>query len=237
MLLALNTATPQFSVALIKMDGSVLAEYFMSSGSKGFRYFMGGIHFLLETSGVDAQEIRAIIVTRGPGGFTGLRVGLSAAKGMARGLHIPIIGVSSLEAMASQSFYTPYPICVVISSRGEEVFTGLFRWSNGDTIIRLREDSAMKIEGLTSLIEGKTLFLGNDYKVQGQLLKEILGQNALLAPAHLWNPKASATGAIGLRRFLRNDFDDLRDLVPSYLRSPHIRPNPFPLISEEPGGC
>jgi len=227
MILAINTSTPQFSIALMKEDGTILSEYFMSSGSKNFRNFMPGIHFLLSTSKVDTQDIRALIVATGPGSYTGLRVGLAQAKGMAQGFQIPIIGVSSLEAMASQLPYTNYPICPIIDSRKGEVFTALFTWRNNHKMIRTQEDACLRIVDLTSIIEETTLVLGNDFKNQGHLIKQILGPKAALAPAHLWNLMASAVGTVGLKRFLSHDFDDLRDLVPSYLRPPDIRPNPF----------
>lgn len=233
MILAINTSTQQFSIAFLKEDGALLAEYSMLSGSKNFRHFMSGIHFLLKSLRANTQDIRALIVAMGPGGYTGLRVGLSAAKGMAQGLQIPIIGVSSLEAMASQLTYTPYPICAIIDSRKGEVFAALFSWRDDRKVIKIKGDTCLEMGDLPSIIEDKTLFLGNDFHIQGQLIKEMLDHKALLAPGHLWNLKASAVGALGLRRFLENDFDNLRDLVPSYLRPLDIRPNPFRPVSEK----
>ena len=75
------------------------------------------------------------------------------------------------------------------------------------------------------MLKKTTLILGNDLKNQGHLIQKLLGAKADLAPAHLWNLKASAIGMLGLKRFLARDFDDLRDLVPTYLRPPDIRPN------------
>jgi tRNA threonylcarbamoyladenosine biosynthesis protein TsaB len=232
MILTINTSTTQFSTALLKEDGTVFAEYFMSSGLKNFRNFMPVVHFLLTTSKVDVHNIQALIVATGPGSFTGLRVGLSAAKGMAQGLKIPIIGVSSLEALASQLPYVTYPICPIINSRKGEVFIALFNWCDDHKMIRIKEDTCLKMGDLPPIIDETTLFLGNDFKNQGRLILEMLGHKALLAPAHLWSLKASAVGAVGLERFREDDFDELRDIVPSYLRALDIRPNPFSLISE-----
>ncbi len=235
MILAINTSTQQFSIALMEENGALLAEYSMSSGSKNFGHFMPGIHFLLKSSRFSIENIRALVVAIGPGSYTGLRVGLSAAKGMAQGLQIPIIGVSSLEAMASQSAYTPYPVCPIIHSRKGEVFAALFSWRDDHEVTRIKQDACLKMDDLPSMIEDKTLFLGNDFHIQGQLIKEVLDHKALLAPGHLWNLKASTVGALGLKRFVENDFDNIRDLVPSYLRPPDIRPNPFSLMSEKRG--
>jgi tRNA threonylcarbamoyladenosine biosynthesis protein TsaB len=233
MILAINTSTLQFSIALIKGDGTLLAEYSMSSGSKSFVHFMPAVHCLMKASGVMARDLQALIVAKGPGAYTGLRVGLSTAKGMAQGLKIPIIGVSSLEAMASQLAYTSYPICPIIDSRKGEFFAALFSWGDHHEMTRIREDLCLKIEDLPSMIQDKTLFLGNNFNAQGQWIKEALGRRYILAPAYLWNLKASAVGSLGLKRFHESNFDNLQDLVPAYLRPPDIRPNPFPHISEK----
>jgi tRNA threonylcarbamoyladenosine biosynthesis protein TsaB len=222
-------------MALLKEEGSVLSEFYTASGSKNFRRFMPGMHFLLSSANVDTKEIKAIIVATGPGSFTGLRVGLSEAKGMAQGLKIPLIGVSSLEALAAQLPYAKQPVCPIIDSRKGEVFAALFSWGADQRMIRTQQDTCLRIEDLPSAIARPTLFVGNDYNRQAHLIIEILGRKAELAPAHLWNLKASVVGTLGLKRFLIHDFDDLQELVPSYLRPPDIRPNPFALKGEKKG--
>jgi len=233
MIFAVNTSTKHFSVALMYEDGTIQAEYSISPGSKNFTGFMPAIHSLFTSSHIDVRDVKALIVAMGPGSFTGLRIGLSMAKGMAQGLQIGIIGVSSLEAMASQLPYISSPICAMIDSRKGEVFTALFRWGKDYEIVRIREDTCLKITDIPSIIDGTTLFLGNDFQNHGHLIKKELGPQALLAPAHLWSLKASSVGGLGLKRFLANDFDDIQDLTPRYLRRPDIRSNSYPLLSTE----
>ncbi len=227
MILAVNTSTIQFSIALLKENGTVLAEYLTSPGSRNFGSLMPSIHYLIKNSKSNIEDIKAFVVTTGPGSFTGLRVGLSTAKGMAHGLQIPVIGVSSLEAMANLLTCTAYPVCPIIDSRKGEVFTALFNFCDNHKIVRIKEDICLKFEDLSSFIEETTLFLGNDYNRQEHVIREALGHKALLAPAHLWNLKASAVGTLGLKRFHSHSFDDLQSLVPSYLRPPDISPNPI----------
>ncbi len=133
---------------------------------------MPAIHSLMTASESKTQDIKALIVATGPGSFTGLRVGLSAAKGMAQGLQIPIIGVPSLEAMAYQLSFTKYPVCSIIDSRKGEVFTALFKWSDDHKMIRLKEDTCLRAGDLPTIIEGTTIFLGNNFNTQGHLLEE-----------------------------------------------------------------
>jgi len=234
MILSLNTSTIQYSMALMEENGVVMAEYFMTPGSKSFKGFMPTLDDLLTRSLQRVEHIESIIVATGPGSFTGLRVGLSAAKGFCQGLHIPIIGVSSLGAMANQLPHTRHPICPIINSRKGEVFAALFQWSDEGKMVRFKEDACLPMKDLPTFIDGKTLFLGNDINGQKPEIVKLCGRKALLAPASLWNLRASAVGALGLERFHQQDFDELRDLVPSYLRPPDIRPNPFPLLKDEP---
>ena len=233
MILSMNTSTAQFSMALMEESGVVMAEVFLTPESKSFKGFMPALSELLIRSSIKKELIECLVVATGPGSFTGLRVGLSAAKGLCRGLKIPIIGVSGLEAIANQLPYTGYPICPIINSKNREIFAALFQWSEDGKIIRRTNDTCLSVMDLTSFIKGKTLFLGTDFYGQGPEIEKICGQKALLAPASLWHLRASAVGAAGLGRFRRHDYDDLQELVPSYLRPPDIRHNPYPLLKNE----
>ena len=232
MILAINTSTIQFSIALLNERGAILAEYFMSPGSKNYGNFMPALDSALTLSESSLRDIEALIVVTGPGSFTGLRVGLSVVKGLAHGLKIPVISVSALEALANQFPYLEFPLFPMIDSRKGEVFSALFEWSDNHKMIRIRDDESIKMDDLPSVIQGTTIFLGNNFNSQAYLVKKKLGPNALLAPSHLWNLKASAVGALGLKRFIAQDFDDIQNLAPSYLRMPDIRPNPFPPLNK-----
>jgi tRNA threonylcarbamoyladenosine biosynthesis protein TsaB len=228
MILAINTSTLQFALALMETDGSVRAEYLSANGKGHFGALMPALDFLFKTSEVDLIELKGLTVAVGPGSFTGLRVGLSAAKGLCHGLDIPIIGISSLEAMASQVLFPDFSIVPILDSRKGEFFTAQFVWGGERKLTRKTEDTCLKAEELPSLSGQYSVFVGNSYSSQATLLKKILGPNALLAPPHFWNPSASAIGFLGLERFLAHDFDNPETLNPLYLRPPDIRPNPFP---------
>jgi tRNA threonylcarbamoyladenosine biosynthesis protein TsaB len=235
MILAVNTTTRQFGLSLTDMQGAVQAEYLILPKERNFNGFMPAVHALLECSKVGTEEIQSIAVAIGPGSFTGMRVGLAMAKGMAQGLRIPIIGVSSLEALAVQVPYANHPVCPIIDSRKGEVFTALFNRSDDGTMLRTQEDTCLRIEDLASITTETTIVLGNDFNRQGPLIREALGAEIVLAQAHLWNLRASAVGALGLKRFQAHDFDDPQDLVPIYLRPPDIRPNPYASPSAKSG--
>jgi tRNA threonylcarbamoyladenosine biosynthesis protein TsaB len=222
-ILAINTATSPFSTALVREDGALIAETLLTPPSKGFGLFMPALHQQLLSAGVNLKDLKALAVARGPGSFTGLRVGMAAAKGICRGLGIPAVAVSSLEALAAQCPAIPHPICALIDSRRGEFFTAFFRVLPGGEMVLVKEEACLNIKGVAETLEEKTFFLGNDYPGQGTLLKEALGEKALLAPVPLWNLRASAVAMRGLIRAQQHGFDDLGNLAPFYIRPPEIR--------------
>jgi tRNA threonylcarbamoyladenosine biosynthesis protein TsaB len=169
------------------------------------------------------------MVSSGPGSFTGLRVGLSAAKGLAQGLDIPVIGISSLEALAAQIPHPGLPVCPVIDSRRDEIFTALFSWGDDERMERIREDACLRYKDLSEYIDEPTLFVGNAFGRQAPVIEEALGERAILAPPDDWHPGAASVGRLGIQRYRNQDFDDLFELVPLYFRPPDIRPNPYPI--------
>ena len=231
MILAINTSTPQFSIALLEMSGSLDAEVVLTPGNKKFGGFMPAVNDLLTASDAHIGDIEAIAVATGPGSFTGLRVGLSTAKGLCHGLGIPIIGVPSLKALAGQLSHTEIPLCPVIASRKGEIFAALFHSCKDGTVTTMKDVTPLKFEELAAFVEEKTLFIGNDFNVQSHPIRDVLGDDAFLASPHLWNLRASSVGIIGLGRFHKEDFDEVENLAPTYLRPLDIRPSPFPLLS------
>jgi tRNA threonylcarbamoyladenosine biosynthesis protein TsaB len=231
MLLAINTSTLQFGLALLDEDGTLRAEHIMSQAKGHFGGLMPAFEFLLHSSASHIQGVRCIAVAIGPGSFTGLRVGISLAKGLCHGLQVPIMGVSSLEAMASQIPYSDFLIVPVLSSRKGEVFTAKFSRRDKDRLVRQSEDECVRLEAFPVLKQKPMCVVGNDFAAQGPALKQRLGPNGIMAPRHCWNLRPSSIGALGLQRYHAKHFDAPHSLNPVYLRPPDIRPNPFPLIS------
>ncbi len=220
--LSINTSTKQYSLAVMK-DEILLGEYILPSGPGHFSNLMPAIDDLLSKVGLGPKRLDGLIIALGPGSFTGIRIGLAVVKGLSQCLTIPIIGVPTLLAMASQLPYLKEDICPLVTSRKGEVFTALFRWSANDHLSRLKEDTCLRISDLSSIVENETVFIGNDLPNQGPILKQQLGGERLLAPANLWNLKASSVGILGLKRLKKGDSDSLGELVPIYLREADIR--------------
>lgn len=204
-------------------DHVVLGEYLLPSGPHHFSNLMSSIDGLLINVGIEPQKIEGLMVALGPGSFTGIRIGLAVAKGLSQCLDIPIIGVPTLEAMASQLPCVIEDICPLISSRKGEVFTTLFRWNAHGYLMRREEDTCIKLNDLSSIIENKTIFIGNDFNNQVPIIKQQFGEKGIVAPANLWNVKASSLGIMGLKKLKKAGSDNADELVPIYFREPDIR--------------
>ena len=231
MLLAINTSTLQFALALLSEDGTLLTEYLMPGGKGHFGNLMPALDFMLNSSKSNIRDVKCISVATGPGSFTGLRVGIALAKGLCHALQVPVVGISSLEAMASQIPYADLPVVPVLTSRKGEAFTAQFTWNDNGELIRSGDDTSLKFEDFPSLFQKPTLFVGNDYANQGPSINKPLGSLAILAPACFWNLRASSIGSLALKKFLSGDLDDPYLLNPVYLRPPDIQPNPFSPLS------
>jgi tRNA threonylcarbamoyladenosine biosynthesis protein TsaB len=166
-------------------------------------------------------------VAKGPGSFTGLRVGLAFAKGICHSLGIPIIGVSSLEALAAQVPFSSLPITPFIDSRRSEFFTARYRWAAPSSLLREGEEEAIHASELVRVAKGGSVVIGNNLREQAPMIREHLGEEGLLAPDHVWGLRASSIGSLALPRFHQHHHDDIAALNPQYLRPPDIRPNPF----------
>jgi len=204
-------------------DEILLGEYMLPSRSSHFSDLMPSLDDLLTKVGLRPQKLDGLIVALGPGSFTGIRIGLAVAKGLSQCLDIPIVGVPTLLAMASQLPYLKEDICPLVTSREGEVFTALFRWSSNGHLSRIKPDTCLRMSNLSSIIENKTIFIGNDLPNQGPILRQQLGKGVSLAPANLWSLKASCVGMVGLKRLKEGDSDHLSELVPLYHREADIR--------------
>ena len=223
MILAINSSTVQYSVALMTLHGVVVAEYMVIPNGNTFTGFVPAINQIFQSSGIDIKEINVAAIATGPGSFTGLRVGLAAAKGITYSLDIPLIGISSIDALALSIPYTEIPVCSMITSRRDEAFFAFFKKEEDDNLARQSNVESMKINEIGSLINCPTIVVGNDFEKQKPLIEKSGNENIIYARQDHWNLRASLVGALGLRRFHANDFDNVMDIVPDYSRPPDIR--------------
>jgi tRNA threonylcarbamoyladenosine biosynthesis protein TsaB len=215
-LLTIQTASPAGSVAL--SDGEhLLAEFNLDSRKTPTEWLLAAIDDLLVKTGLTKDSLDAIGIVRGPGAFTGLRVGLATAKGLALALGCPLVGVSSLQCLAMQLPFTQMPVCVMLDARKQEVYSGLYRWESGFPRAIL-EEQVVKPEKLLAEITSDTLFVGNGALVYRSLIVRQLASRAHFAPDFLSLPRAGAAAVLAHSEWQAGRTFSPDEMMPSYLR-------------------
>ena len=216
LLLALDTATDQGSLALLE-DEQVLGELTLDTPGS----FL--VHLLLALDGLLAQtrrslgEVEAICVSQGPGNFTGLRLGLATAQGLALSLQIPVAPVPSLEVVAAPWAGTPHPVAALMDAKRGEVYLGCFD-CRGDYPEPLAEPERLAAENLPPRLEPPLMLTGPGLRPYQDFLAEALAPGILLAPKGSWYPSAATVGRLGRRRLARGLTVTPPQLTPLYLR-------------------
>ena len=215
LILAFETSAKAGSVAL--HDGkTLLGESYCNTGLTHSQTLMVMAEDLLKSCGVTPKDVNAVAVAAGPGSFTGVRIGVAAAKGFAWGGEIPCHGVSTLEAMALQlGAYSGY-VLPVMDARRAQVYNALFR-ADGGKLTRLCADRAISIEELAQelkALEGPIFLVGDGSLVCYNGLKEQISE-LVLPPEHRMHQRASGVALAALQ----NPGDgDGAALTPNYLR-------------------
>ena len=221
MILAIESATPRGSVALVS-GGAVLAEASLPPGPRASGSYISAVESLFAPAGAGTADVSAVAVSAGPGAFTGLRVGMSAAKGFCFGWGVPLVPVPTLLALAHRFPGEGRIVCPVQDARRGEVYAAIFRWEGGE-LARLSPDLAIAPGLLPGLLpDGDVLLCGDGVIPFGTPFREALGDRVTLVTGDEGLPRAAAVGIVGERIFRDGGAEDPRTAVPSYLRSSGI---------------
>ncbi len=217
-ILAFESSAKAASVAAL-CDGALLAEYTQNSGQTHSRTLMQMAEDLLRNCNLTAQDIDAVAVAAGPGSFTGVRIGVAAAKGFAWGRQLPLYGVSTLEAMARGAALCDGIYCACMDARREQVYNALFCSQSGE-LTRLCGDRALSLDDLAQELAGRqepVYLVGDGAKLCYDALQAQLAQLRLL-PEHLRQQRAAGVALCAQRMLDAGEKGDALTLVPSYLR-------------------
>jgi len=216
--LAFETSAKAASVALTE-NGRLLGESYQNTGLTHSQTLMVMAEDLLKQCGKNMSDVTAVAVAEGPGSFTGVRIGVAAAKGLSWGGQIPCFGVSTLEAMAVSLGAWEGTVCACMDARRSQVYNALFSVKNGE-ITRLSEDRAIALADLKTELGriGAPIFLVGD----GSNLthKTLSGEipNLILPPEHRMYQRAVGVALLAERKQTEGETGDGNALTPNYLR-------------------
>ncbi len=218
-LLAIDASGVAGSVAYIK-NGKLAGEYYFCDKLTHSQTIMPMLEHMKSLIQIDLDEVEAVAVTAGPGSFTGLRIGVTAAKTLALALEVPIVGVPTLDVIAGGICFTDDLICPIMDARRNQVYTAVYRYEK-QNLVRLTEYMAVDInEHLQTLkaYENKVIFMGDGVGVYKEAIEEALGEKALFAPNFCNLQHASVLGIMAEKLYAEGKGEDPSTFVPMYLR-------------------
>jgi tRNA threonylcarbamoyladenosine biosynthesis protein TsaB len=215
--LAIDTATKTAGVALLQ-DDRILVEYFFNLPVNHSETILPAVHQGLALAAIGIDGIDLFALTLGPGSFTGLRIGASTVKGLAVATGKPVVGVSTLEALAYNGIEYPGLICPMLDARKGEVYAALYRRNEEGFLDVVREEQATTPVQFLPDIDGQVLFLGDGLVESREFIRQRFCERAHFAPPNLQAIRASSVALIGRRKHGRGERLDVVSFVPRYLR-------------------
>jgi len=220
-ILGIDTSTPIGSVAVIDGD-NLVAEHTLNIVQAHSSRLMPAIDTVLKWNDITADDLDGCAVGIGPGSFTGIRIGVATIKSLCYALNKPIVGVSTLEAVAYNLRSTNGIICPLLDARRSEVYGAIFE--GGREWQRLSEDLCLSLDAFLDHLdtyispEHTINFVGDGLLTYGDAVRERLGKRVHFADAIFNVPRGATIAHLGAQRLHNGDIDDYWTLVPNYVR-------------------
>ena len=218
-LLVLDSSGLVASVALIE-DDRLIAEYTTGNKLTHSQTLLPMLDEVIKRTSFEIEDIDAVAVAKGPGSFTGLRIGAATAKGLGLALDKPIIPVPTVDGLAYQLFGMSMIICPMMDARRKQVYTGIYRFEEHQ-LMTLKEQWAAPIEELLEELNQRgemVTFLGDGVPVFRELIAEKLQVPYSFAPAHVNKQRAAAVAALGSIYYKEGRTETAMEHIPEYLR-------------------
>ncbi|WP_432407178.1 tRNA (adenosine(37)-N6)-threonylcarbamoyltransferase complex dimerization subunit type 1 TsaB [Wukongibacter sp. M2B1] len=220
-MLAVDTSSLVATVAVMNEE-KLLGEYTINSPMTHSQKLMPIIEELLSTLDLSMKDIDLIGVSRGPGSFTGVRIGIATVKGLAHPGNIPIIGVSSLEGLAYNITYSENLICPIMDARRNQVYTGVYKWVDYE-LKEVVKEAPLTIDELMEELrrrEEKVIFLGDGLSKYKEEIINNLGDKAIFAPRFVNMQRASSIAQLASDKIEKNGIEthSYNNITPVYLR-------------------
>ena len=216
-ILAVETATLAGSAAVLE-GGRVVGQTHLDIALTHSERLMAMVDRLLQDCGFKASDLEGLAVSVGPGSFTGLRVGVATAKGLALALGLPVAAVPTLDALAWNLPFADVSVCPLLDARKGEVYLALYRWS-GDRMERLSDYLACSPRAAAAWLSPPVIVLGDGVGACRPFFPR-LGAGLRVAPAFHSAPSAAIVGWLGQAMLQSGQAVPADQLGPMYLRPP-----------------
>lgn len=218
-ILAIDSSGPVASVALLE-DERILAEYSVNDQKTHSQTLVPMLDEIRKRLALDLSTIDAIAIAKGPGSFTGLRIGSATAKGIGLALDKPLIPVETVNALAMNAWGYPGIVAPIMDARRDQVYTGIFRFTEGE-LVTIEEQCAVALIELTEKLNAigeNVLFLGDGVPVYREKLKELMRVPYAFAPLHASRQRAAALGVLAKRYYEAGKTESAAAHRPDYFR-------------------
>lgn len=217
--LGIEAATPVAAVA-VSSEEKILAERLVNNQRTHSVNLLPMIKAVLEEGEVEPGQLDGIAVSSGPGSFTGLRIGMSTAKTLAQVWGLPVVGISTLEALVHPLTGQAGLLCPILNARKNEVYTAVYETRAGRLFCLdgPLAEGPEKLAARLSSLGRPVVLLGDGVPVYGELLRQCLGDLAFFAPAAATLPRGAAVAELGLTRLAAGEGEDPLLLLPRYIR-------------------
>ena len=218
LVLSVDSSYSTATCALIK-DDKILAEINLNDKKQHSVILMRLIDSILKEYEIDINDIDAFIISRGPGSFTGLRIGMATLKGLAFASKKPLISVSTLDTLAYNSISFQGIICPIMDALRDNIYTCLYKNENNN-LTPLIKEQCLNINELVTILKEQTLpiiFVGDGVAKHKEFLQENI-PNSFFAPNHSNFPKASSVGELGIKKINDGVIENIDSINPIYLR-------------------
>lgn len=217
-ILGIETSTKTGSVAVVS-DDCVIAQYSLNIELTHSERLMATVDRVLKDTGLGIADLDGFAVAVGPGSFTGLRIGISAVKGLAFATGKPVAAVPTLQALAWNLPFAEYPVCPLLDARKKEVYAALYKNEDSAPVLMMPE-MVVSLSQLAAGVTGTTVFTGEGSHIYRAEIEKIFSKRALFAPRSAILPSAAAVAEIGLEMLRGGNQADPDALTPKYIRRP-----------------
>jgi tRNA threonylcarbamoyladenosine biosynthesis protein TsaB len=216
-LLALETSGLTSGVYLSAGD-QLLGQITLNQKNIHSRKLAESVDQLLSLSDVEKEDLSGIVLSAGPGSFTGLRIGYSLGKGLAHALKIPLIEIPSLDIWAYQNGKTDLPVFSFVDAHRGELFYAIYHWID-QSIVRKTEYGLCSFEGVSKVIQSRTIITGAKLDEYQDRFISLLGEAAVFSTPLPGFPEGWALLSLGFEKYSEEKFSPLESCEPMYLRA------------------